>query len=251
MSIVRKASGAPEFVGSLGGLRRLASHAVAAVRGRAMSALVGGRVAEDYHRWYYESGVQFRVTWEGVPALKSVQDLWTYQEIIWDLRPSVVLEFGSHRGGSALWFARVLDALGSGRVVAVEADSSRIDARARAHPRIEIEGSRSTDPELLLRLAARRAADDAPWFVILDSDHAYANVLAELESVTPFLRAGDHVIVEDSNINGHPVLPGWGPGPFEAIDEFERRQPGAYRHDTERERKFGWTFAPNGFLVRT
>lgn len=208
-------------------------------------------IADAYHRWYYETGVQFRIRWEGVPTLKSVQDLWLYQDIIWDVRPSVILEFGAHRGGSALWFARVLDAVGTGRIISVELDPSRIDPRPRSHPRIEFRGGRSTDPDLLQELGELRKADPEPWFVILDSDHAFENVLAELEGITPLLRPGDRVIVEDSNINGHPVLPGWGPGPFEAIAEFERRHPDAYSHDLERERMFGWTMAPNGFLVRT
>lgn len=248
--MVRKPSGLPAFVGSVAGVRRLVAHGVAAARGRVRRAIDGEAVPRAYHRWYYESGVQFRITWEGVPVLKSVQDLWTYQEIIWDLRPSVVLELGSHRGGSALWFARLLDALGDGVVIAVEIDPSRVDDRVRAHPRVDLRGCSSTDPVLIDDIRGRRAADPRPWFVILDSDHAFENVLAELEAITPLLRAGDHVVVEDSNINGHPVLPGWGPGPFEAVEEFERRNPGLYRHDSEREEKFGWTFAPRGFLVR-
>ncbi len=249
--IVRKPTGLPAFVGSLLGVRRLLAHATSAVRGRFVARLTSRDVSDAYHRWYYETGVQFRLSWEGVPTLKSVQDLWLYQDIIWNLRPSVVLEFGAHRGGSALWFARVLDAVGSGRVITVELDPSRVEARVRSHPRVHVRGGRSTDPGILHELGQLRASDPEPWFVILDSDHAFENVLSELEGVTPLLRRGDYVIVEDSNINGHPVLPGWGPGPFEAIAEFERRYPDAYDHDLERERMFGWTMAPNGFLVRT
>ena len=63
-------------------------------------------------------------------------------------------------------------------------------------------------------------------------------------------RPGDYVVVEDGNINGHPVLPDWGPGPWEAIEEYESRHPDDYRHDTEREGKFGFTFAPRGYLIR-
>jgi cephalosporin hydroxylase len=87
-------------------------------------------------------------------------------------------------------------------------------------------------------------------FAILDSDHTMEHVLAEMKLLRPVLRAGDYMIVEDSNINGHPVLPGHGPGPYEAIDAYEREYPNDYVHDRERETKFGFTFATNGFLIR-
>ena len=87
-------------------------------------------------------------------------------------------------------------------------------------------------------------------FAILDSAHSKAHVLAELRLLTPLLRPGDYVIVEDADINGHPVNPNYGPGPFEAVEEFLREQPRAYRRDEARERKFGWSVSPGGFLIR-
>jgi cephalosporin hydroxylase len=75
-------------------------------------------------------------------------------------------------------------------------------------------------------------------------------VLAELKLVRPLPGAGDYVAVEDSSVNGHPVLTGWGPGPYEAIEEYVAAIPGDYTHDSHREGKFGWSFATNGFLIR-
>jgi len=63
------------------------------------------------------------------------------------------------------------------------------------------------------------------------------------------LQANDYVVVEDSNVNGHPVARNWGPGPFEAMDEYFLRYPDDYIRDTEREQKFAFTFATNGFLI--
>jgi hypothetical protein len=77
------------------------------------------------------------------------------------------------------------------------------------------------------------------------------HVLDEMKLLRPLLSAGDYLIVEDSTLNGHPVLPGWGPGPYEAIEAYEHEFPNDYTHDVARENKFGWTFAPNGFLIRT
>jgi cephalosporin hydroxylase len=87
-------------------------------------------------------------------------------------------------------------------------------------------------------------------FAILDNDHSMNHVLAEMKRLRPLLSAGDYMVVEDSHVNGHPVLPGFGPGPYEAIEAYEREFPNDYRHDVARENKFGWTFATNGFLIR-
>jgi len=210
----------------------------------------GRNAGEAYHFWYYEMDLQTQLTFEGVRIRKSVQDLWIYQELLWEMKPSVIVEFGTKYGGSALWFARILDALGTGRVITVDPQASRVEARVAMHPRIDVRDGLSTDPDLIAELAQLRASDPEPWFLILDSDHTRDNVFAELVAVTPFLRPGDRVIVEDGNINGHPVVPDWGPGPYEAIQDFHRECPGAYRTDRASEQKFGWTFAPSGFLIR-
>ena len=84
--------------------------------------------------------------------------------------------------------------------------------------------------------------------MILDSDHAKAHVLRELEALTPLLRKGDYLVVEDTCVNGHPVRPQFGPGPYEAVEEFMARRAGEYVHDVARESKFGFTAAPRGYF---
>jgi cephalosporin hydroxylase len=96
-------------------------------------------------------------------------------------------------------------------------------------------------------LPAQRGA----LFMILDSDHSKAHVLRELELLSPLLRSGDYLVVEDTCVNGHPVRPEFGPGPMEALEEFLREHPGQFIADREREAKFGFTAAPSGYLIRT
>jgi cephalosporin hydroxylase len=64
------------------------------------------------------------------------------------------------------------------------------------------------------------------------------------------LRAGDYLVVEDTCVNGHPVRPEFGPGPYEAVEAFLAAHPNALIHDEARERKFGYTFAPMGYFIR-
>ena len=67
----------------------------------------------------------------------------------------------------------------------------------------------------------------------------------------PVLRRGDYLVVEDTCVNGHPVRPEFGPGPWEAVEAFLAEHPGSLQHDATRENKFGFTAAPRGFFIKT
>lgn len=207
---------------------------------------------DAYHRWYYDSGVWQHVSFLGVPCLKSVSDLWNYQEIIYNLKPSLVVEFGTHLGGAALYFAYILRAIPSySRVVSVDLDLRRVDISVRRDPRIVLIESSTAIPMVARLIGDLRLAYPGPILVVLDSDHRKTHVLNEMIILRNVMQKGDYMVVEDGNVNGNPVLPGWGDGPMEAILEYERLFPLDYIHDRPREIKFGFTFAPNGFLVRT
>jgi cephalosporin hydroxylase len=207
-------------------------------------------IAQAYHKWYYDSLVWGSITWLGVPILKSPMDMWSYQEIICQHRPALIIEFGTYQGGSALFFRNVLDIAGiDAEIVTVDiADAVHPGARARAGIRFVLGSSTGAEVgKVLAEMVARRPGRIV---AILDSDHRADHVFDEMLVLRDILTPGDYLIVEDSNINGHPVLPDWGPGPFEAIERYEREFPNDYHHDLSRELKFGWTFAPNGFLIR-
>ena len=216
-----------------------------------MGMTTSNATAEDYHRWYYDTLVWNTTTWLGVPCQKSVSDMWNYQEILWQLRPSLIVEFGSFRGGSALFFAHILRQTGQPfPVLSVDITHQNLFPEAAADPDVVFFESSSSEPRVAEKVARMRAEYPGPVFAILDSDHSRDHVLAEMRLLRPRLGAGDYMGVEDSNSNGHPVLPGMGPGPFEAIEAYEAEFPDDYDHDRDRELKFGFTFATNGFLIR-
>jgi cephalosporin hydroxylase len=208
-------------------------------------------IAQQYHSWYYASLKWKETTWQGVTCWKSPMDMWNYQEILAGIKPSLIVEFGTAYGGSAMYFANAMRQIGNPfRVFTVDIDHSRVDARARQDPDVEFLESSSIAPHVADRINELREQYPGPVFAILDSLHTRDHVLDEMLLLRPLLVENDYLIVEDSNVNGHPVLPDWGPGPYEAIEAYERLNPSDYRHDYDRENKFGWTMAPNGFLIR-
>jgi cephalosporin hydroxylase len=210
-----------------------------------------GSEAEEYHKWYYNTNVWKKTTWMGVDCWKSVADMWNYQEILFDLKPSLVVEFGTAHGGSALYFASIMRQIGQPfKVLSVDATHKLLEPAAQRDPDILFVESRSTVQAVADYIRDLNTEFPGKIFAILDSDHSKDHVLAEMKLLRPLLSSGDYLVVEDSMLNGHPVLPGWGPGPYEAIEAYEQEFSNDYTHDVARESKFGWTYAPNGFLVR-
>ncbi len=208
------------------------------------------RAGTAYLRWFYDTGVWKDLHYRGARVLKSPSDLWNYQEIITDLDVQWIVETGTRHGGSALYFADLLSARGArGKVITVDVDPAA--RQVAAHDRIEFVCGSSVDPTVVETVRAMLPPDRGRVFMILDSDHAREHVLAELRAYVPLLVPGDYLVVEDTCVNGHPVRADFGPGPWEAVEAFLAERPGLLRNDAEREGKFGFTYAPRGFFVRT
>lgn len=180
----------------------------------------------------------------GVPAQKCPLDLWVYQEIIFEVRPDIIVECGAADGGSATFLASICDLVKRGRVITI--DIQPRDARPR-HNRVRYLLGSSTDPEVVNKVRrAIRSRDRV--MVILDSDHSKDHVLNELLAYSPLVTRGSYLIVEDTNVNGHPVYADFGPGPMEAVQEF-LSDNSDFEIDSSRE-KFLMGFNPRGWLRR-
>jgi len=182
--------------------------------------------------------------WMGVPALKYPSDAWSYQEIVYETKPDLIIETGTNQGGSALFFASLFDLLGAGRIVTIDID----DRKDRpVHPRIQYLTGSSTSAEII-QSVEQIAAKASRIMVILDSDHSEKHVFEELRLYHRFVTPGCYLIVEDTNVNGHPVCHKHGPGPMEARARFLPDHP-EFETDLSRER-LGITAHPKGFLKR-
>lgn len=203
-----------------------------------------------YINWYYDSHVWKDSYWHGIRTLKLPSDMWNYQEIIAERKIDWVIETGTRHGGSALFFAESLEARkANGGVITIDVDA---DSREIAsHHGIRFVIGDSAALETAQEAVSEIPLDRGPLLLILDSDHAKTHVERELELWVPFLNEGDTLIVEDTIINGHPVRKDFGPGPFEATQEFLLNHPGVLMPDMAREQKFGITTAVSGYFIRT
>ena len=205
-------------------------------------------IVDSFHKFYYDHHVFVEplctARWFGVQAKKCPFDFWIYQELVYDIRPDLIVECGTSEGGSALFFASICELLGKGRVITI--DVAEKPGRPR-HPRIEYVLGASTDSKTV-RVVEDAVRDAQTVMVILDSDHSRQNVLNELRIYHRFVTPGSYIVVEDTNINGHPVFPEFGAGPHEAVEEFLKENPN-FAVDKSRE-KFYLTFNPNGYLKR-
>lgn len=208
-------------------------------------------IVDSFHKLLYDIQDSrlmrsYIIYWMGYEMLKWPSDLWVYQEIIATMRPDFIVETGTHKGGSALFLANVCDLLNNGQVITVDIDKSFEEDRPR-HPRVKYLHGSSTDPEIFAKIKYH-VPDGANAMVILDGDHQCDQVLAELRLYSQLIAPGGYLIAEDTNINGHPVFPGFGRGPWEAVEQFLAENSDFYiDHNAER---FLITMNPSGFLRR-
>jgi cephalosporin hydroxylase len=201
-------------------------------------------VIRAFHELYYgsEERTWKNTRWLGVSAQKCPLDLWIYQELIHEIRPDKIIETGTADGGSSLFLASICDLVGNGHVITIDIQSSE---SLRHHPRLTYISGSSTSTDIVGEVK-QIAGGTGSVMVILDSDHTKEHVLKEMDLYSEVVTIGSYLIVEDTNVNGHPVVPNFGPGPMEAIEDF-LEQNKSFVIDSERQ-KFFMTFNPNGFL---
>lgn len=193
--------------------------------------MINSRAAAEY----YASNAWQNTWYCGMQTLKCPLDLWVYHEIIYRVKPRLIVETGTWDCGSAAFMADALGAAGvDGEVVTIDVAPRRVLQRARMR---QVIGS-STDPKVVHDIATAAACGGAV-LVVLDSEHAADHVHAELEAYARLVTVGSYIIVEDTNIGG----------PEEAVRRWLPAHPEfAIDHDCE---KFGITFNPGGYLRRT
>jgi cephalosporin hydroxylase len=194
----------------------------------------------------FKTGNFASTSWLGVPIWQNILDLWTIQETISELRPALIIETGTHRGGSALFYAHLMDLLGDdGRVITIDI----VDRHDLNHPRVTFLRGSSTSPEVVQEVRKAAAAAEGPVMVILDSDHARDHVAAELELYGPFITPGSFLLSQDGVIDQLGIFRDTRPGPLGANRAFLADHP-EFEYDRERNNRYLLTQHPVGWMRR-
>lgn len=175
----------------------------------------------------------YAFSWLGAPIIQMPEDMIRYQELVVRLKPDVIVETGVAHGGSAIFSASLCRLLGKGRVVAVDIEiRPQNRAAIEAHPLADlialIEGS-STAPAVVEAVKARIRPGESV-LVVLDSNHSYAHVLAELEAYAPLVTADSYIVATDGVMRDLTDVPRGSPSwerdnPAQAALDFAAAHP--------------------------
>jgi cephalosporin hydroxylase len=199
----------------------------------------------------------YNFSWFGIPIIQFPEDIVAVQELIWKVRPDVIIETGVAHGGSLLLSASILQVLGGDSfVIGIDVDIREHNRRRLEQhplaPRLRlIEGS-STSDEVITNVRGL-VGNHLNVMVFLDSNHTHDHVRQELDLYSPLVRKGSYVVVFDTVIehmppDSFPDRP-WGLGnsPMTAVREFLSRNK-RFEVDTEIDSKLLLSVAPNGYL---
>ena len=219
----------------------------------------------DWIRDTAKHNYSYNFSWLGRPIIQYPQDILAMQELIWSIKPDLIIETGIAHGGSLIFSASMLElnAICGGPQ---DAEVLGVDIDIRAHNREAIEqhpmfkritmiqGS-SIAADIIKQVKAK-ADGKQRILVCLDSNHTHDHVLAELEAYAPLTSVGSYCVVFDTIIEDMPaeMFPDrpWGPGnnPKTAVWEYLKTHP-EFEIDKEMDHKLLISVAPDGYLKRT
>ncbi len=203
----------------------------------------------------------FTFSWFGRPVVQLPEDLIRLQEVIYHIKPDVIIETGIYRGGSLMFLATLCKAAERGRVIGIDVkipDEERgLIERHELAPLITLIEGDSVSADVVQQITGL-IQDGETVLVILDSNHTKAHVLGELEQYSPLVTAGSYIVVTDGFMKDLAGVPGGEPewaldNPAAAAEEFaashpefEAGQPPWLFHDSELTENV--TYWPRGWL---
>lgn len=220
-------------------------------------------ISRAWVRCGWDTKYVYSFSWMGRPVIQLPEDMLRIQEVIYRVKPDVIIETGVAHGGSLIFYASLFEAMGRGRVIGIDIEIRPHNRAAiEAHemfPRITLVEGSSVAPEIVAQVGALVAPGETV-LVLLDSNHTKAHVLAELEAYGPFVTPGSYIVATDGimkEVVGAPrTSPDWSwNNPLDAAAEFAASHPEfvleepmfPFNEGVVTERVTYW---PKGFLKR-
>lgn len=214
--------------------------------------------AEQFNIESNKAQYSYNFSWMGRPIIQYPQDILAMQEIIWEIKPDIIIETGVAHGGSVIYYASLLELIGKGEVVGIDVDIRQHNRNAiENHQMIKrinlIEGSSIS--EQTIQQVKKLLEGKQKVIVVLDSNHTHDHVLEELKLYAPLVSVGSYIVVFDTIVEDLPdnYLPGrlWSKGnnPKTAVHEFLKNN-NEFEIDTTLNNKLLVSVAPDGYLKR-
>lgn len=214
--------------------------------------------AESFNIESNKSQYSYNFSWMGRPIIQYPQDMIIMQELIWEIKPDLIIETGIAHGGSLIYYASILELIGKGEVLGIDIDIREHNKKEiEKHPMYKrihmLEGS-SVSKEMIEKVR-NYAAEKKTIMVCLDSNHTHEHVLLELEFYAPFVTKDSYLVVFDTIVEDMPdnYLPGrgWAKGnnPKTAVWEFLKNND-AFEIDSSIDNKLLISVAPQGYLKK-
>ena len=216
---------------------------------------------EAAHAFNVESNkakYSYNFSWMGRPIIQYPQDMIAMQELIWEIKPDLIIETGIAHGGSLIYYASLLELIGKGEVLGIDIDIRKHNReKIEEHPMFRrihmLEGSSVTQE--MMEKVKPFTKDKNTILVCLDSNHTHEHVLAELNFYAPFVTVGSYIVVFDTIVEDLPerYLPNrfWGIGnnPKTAVHEFLKHN-NDFEIDKSIDNKLLISVNPDGYLKR-
>jgi len=190
-------------------------------------------ISDVWLRSGWDAKYVYSFTWMGRPIIQLPDDLIRLQEVIYAVKPDVIIETGVAHGGSLIFYASLCKAMGKGRVVGIDIEirphnRQAIEAHELASFVTLVEGN-SIDPGVVQKVNALVGVKEKT-LVFLDSNHTKEHVLGELQAYAPLVSKGSYIVAMDGimeKVVGAPrTQPDWTwNNPRQAALEFVKKNP--------------------------
>jgi cephalosporin hydroxylase len=214
--------------------------------------------ANQFNELSNKAKYSYNFSWMGRPIIQYPQDMIAMQEIIWDIKPDLIIETGIAHGGSLVFYASLLELIGNGEVLGIDIDIRRHNKKAiedhLMFKRINMLEGSSVTQEMVERVKPFTVGKEK-ILVCLDSNHTHQHVLDELNLYSPFVSVGSYLVVFDTIVEDLPeaYLPNraWSVGnnPKTAVHEFLKNNDN-FEIDKSIDNKLLISVSPDGYLRR-
>jgi cephalosporin hydroxylase len=217
------------------------------------------KAANEFNVESNKSQYSYNFSWMGRPIIQYPQDMIAMQEIIWEVKPDLIIETGIAHGGSLIYYASLLELIGEGEVLGIDIDIREHNRKEiESHPmykRIKMLQGSSISNEIIDQVK-NFAEGKKSVLVCLDSNHTHEHVLSELNLYSSFVTLGSYIVAFDTIVEDLPEgyfsqKRPWGVSnnPKTAVEEFLKGNSD-FAIDYSIDQKLLISVAPEGYLKK-